>query len=145
MTRSINIHELSRLSAEERSRLLQRTEADLTAFEDKVRPIIEAVVKEGDKALARFARAFDKAPLEPSQIAATETDFAAAEKALDPKLRAAMEFAAGSIRRFHRSRNRRKCGSTKSGPGVFAGDRVRPIPSAACYVPRGKGAFPSVR
>ena len=29
-------------------------------------------------------------------------------------------------------------------PGAFAGDRIRPIPSAACYVPRGKGAFPSV-
>jgi histidinol dehydrogenase len=29
-------------------------------------------------------------------------------------------------------------------PGVFAGERSRPIPSVACYVPRGKGAFPSV-
>ena len=29
-------------------------------------------------------------------------------------------------------------------PGVFAGERTTPIPSVACYVPRGKGAFPSV-
>jgi len=29
-------------------------------------------------------------------------------------------------------------------PGAFAGDRVTPIESVACYVPRGKGAFPSV-
>jgi histidinol dehydrogenase len=29
-------------------------------------------------------------------------------------------------------------------PGAFAGDRYRPIPSVACYAPRGKGAFPSV-
>ena len=28
--------------------------------------------------------------------------------------------------------------------GAFAGERTRPIPSVACYVPRGKGAFPSV-
>src|SRR6185503_14422662 len=119
MTRSINIHELSRLSAEERSRLLKRTEADLTAFEDKVRPIIEAVVKEGDKALARFAHAFDKAPLEPSQIAATQTDFAAAEKALDPKLRAAMEFAADSIRRFHEIQKPSEMWFNEIRPGVF--------------------------
>jgi NAD(P)-dependent dehydrogenase (short-subunit alcohol dehydrogenase family) len=26
-------------------------------------------------------------------------------------------------------------------PGAFAGERTRPIPSVACYVPRGKGAF----
>ena len=29
-------------------------------------------------------------------------------------------------------------------PGAFAGERWTPIPSVACYVPRGKGAFPSV-
>src|SRR5207302_11231135 len=29
-------------------------------------------------------------------------------------------------------------------PGAFAGDRFTAIPSVACYVPRGKGAFPSV-
>jgi histidinol dehydrogenase len=28
-------------------------------------------------------------------------------------------------------------------PGAFGGDRSSPIPSVACYVPRGKGAFPS--
>ncbi|MEZ5669422.1 MAG: histidinol dehydrogenase [Alphaproteobacteria bacterium] len=29
-------------------------------------------------------------------------------------------------------------------PGVFAGEKWEPIPSVALYVPRGKGAFPSV-
>jgi len=29
-------------------------------------------------------------------------------------------------------------------PGAFAGERFTPIPSVACYVPRGKGSFPSV-
>ena len=29
-------------------------------------------------------------------------------------------------------------------PGVFAGEKTVPIESVACYVPRGKGAFPSV-
>ena len=28
--------------------------------------------------------------------------------------------------------------------GVLAGERWAPIPSVACYVPRGKGSFPSV-
>jgi len=144
MTRPINIHELSKMSGAERARLLQRTEADLTAFEGKVRRIIEAVVKDGDKALARFARAFDKASVEPSEIAATPADFAAAEKALDPKLRAAMDYAAESIRRFHEIQKPTEMWLNEIRPGVFAGDRVRPIPSAACYVPRGKGAFPSV-
>jgi histidinol dehydrogenase len=144
MTRQINLHELSRLSAAERSRLLRRTEADLSAYEDKVRLIIEAVVQDGDKALVRFAREFDRAPVEVPQIAATADDFAAAEKALDRNVRAAMEYAAESIRRFHEIQKPTEMWLNEIRPGAFAGERTRPIPSAACYVPRGKGAFPSV-
>jgi histidinol dehydrogenase len=144
MTRQINLHELSRLSAAERSRLLRRTEADLSAYEDKVRLIIEAVVQDGDKALARFAREFDKASVEVSQIAATADDFAAAEKALDRNVRAAMEYSVESIRRFHEIQKPTEMWLNEIRPGAFAGERTRPIPSAACYVPRGKGAFPSV-
>ena len=63
MTRKINFHELAGLSPGERRKLLQRTEADLSSYEEKVRAIIEAVRREGDAALARFARQFDRAPL----------------------------------------------------------------------------------
>ncbi len=144
MTRRINLHDLATLSADERAALLKRTEADLSAFEAKVKPIVAAVAAEGDAALARFAREFDKAPVEATAIAATEADFARAEKALAPEVKAAMEFAADSIRRFHEDQKPEEMWLHEIRPGAFAGDRTKPIPSAACYVPRGKGAFPSV-
>jgi histidinol dehydrogenase len=144
MTHEINFHELAKLSPEQRAKLQQRTEADLSAFEAKVRPIIAAVRAEGDEALARFARDFDKAPVKASEIAATEADFAAAEAALDPKVREAMEFAAHSIRKFHEHQMPEEMWLHEIRPGAFAGDRTSPIPSVACYIPRGKGAFPSV-
>jgi histidinol dehydrogenase len=140
----INLHELESLSPEQRAKLQRRTETDLTAFEEKARTIIEAVRAEGDEALARFARDFEKAPVTASEIAATESDFAEAEKTLDPKVREAMEFAAHSIRRFHQDQMPEEMWLHEIRPGAFAGDRSRPIPSVACYVPRGKGAFPSV-
>jgi histidinol dehydrogenase len=143
MIPKINFHELARLSAEQRARLLQRTEADLSSFEAKVKPIIEAVRNEGDEAVARFAREFDKAPVQASEIAATEADFAAAEKTLEPKVREAMEFAAQSIRKFHRDQMPEEMWLHEIRPGAFAGDRSSAIPSVACYVPRGKGSFPS--
>ena len=144
MTLQINFHELAKLSSTQRAKLHQRTETDLSAFETKVRPIIDAVRAEGDEALARFAREFDKAPVQASEIAATEADFAAAEKSLDPKVREAMEFAAHSIRKFHQDQMPEEMWLHEIRPGAFAGDRSRPIPSLACYVPRGKGSFPSV-
>ena len=140
---TISFHDLSKMTRAARDRLLQRTESDLSSYEEKVKPIIEAVRLEGDEALARFARQFDHAPVEADEIAATEADFALAEKTLDPKVREALEFAAASIRRFHEDQKPQEMWFHEIRPGVFAGDRTTAIPSVACYIPRGKGAFPS--
>lgn len=144
MQRSVNFIELANLSAQQRQRLLQRTEADLSDYEAKVRPIIAAVRSDGDEALARFAREFDKSPVAAGEIAATAADFDAAERKLEPEVREAMAFAAQSIRKFHADQKPEEMWLHEIRPGAFAGDRSTPIPSVACYVPRGKGAFPSV-
>jgi histidinol dehydrogenase len=140
---TISFHDLSKLNAGERVRLLRRTEADLAQFEEKVKPIIEAVRRDGDEALARFAREFDKSPVTADSIAATEEDFARAEKTLDPKVREALAFMAVAIRKFHEDQKPEEMWFHEIQPGVFAGDRTTAIPSVACYIPRGKGAFPS--
>jgi len=140
----ISLHDLSQLDPAARKRLLTRTEADLSAYEAKVDAIIAAVRSEGDAALARFARDFDKAPVAADAIAATEADFDAAERALEPEVREAMAFAADAIRRFHEDQKPEEMWLHEIRPGAFAGERTRPIPSVAAYVPRGKGAFPSV-
>ena len=55
MTKTVNFHDLAKLSPAERNRLLQRTEADLSAYEDKVRAITARARAEGI-AEARKAR-----------------------------------------------------------------------------------------
>ena len=140
----INFHDLSKLSAAERAKLHVRAESDLTAFEAKVKPIIAAVRAEGDAALARFARDFDKSPVTAETLAATTDDFAAAELSLAPDVKAAMEFAATNIRKFHEKQKPEEMWMLEVSPGSFGGERWSAIPSVACYVPRGKGAFPSV-
>ena len=80
MTASINLLRLADLSPEARAQLLKRTESDLGPYLEKVKPIIEAVRTEGDEALARFARDFDKAPVDAKRIAASEEDFERAHK-----------------------------------------------------------------
>lgn len=141
--KTANFHILAKLSSGERRALLRRTETDLSGFIEKVKPIIEVVRREGDAALARFAQQFDKAPVKAEAIAATADDFARAEKTLAPKMLEAMEFAAESIGLFHKAQMPQGEWLKELRPGVFAGDRVTPITSLACYVPRGKGAFPS--
>ncbi|WP_336071819.1 histidinol dehydrogenase [Nitratireductor rhodophyticola] len=144
MSNRVAWHELSKLSAEERKTLLTRTEDDLTHFLENVAPIVEAVRKEGDVALSRFARMFDKAQVEPDEIAATEEDFEAAFKALDPEMIETLEFCADNIRRFHEAQRPQEMWMKEIRPGVLVGERATPIDSVALYSPRGKGTFPSM-
>ena len=144
MTRKINLHDLSKLDAGQRAALLHRAEADIEPFLEKVKPIIAAVNGVGDVALARFAREFDKSPVTPDAIAATPKDFDDALVKLDQEVLKALEFAVESIRKFHQDQKPEEMWLHEIRPGAFAGDRFIPIPSVACYVPRGKGAFPSV-
>ncbi len=55
-----------------------------------------------------------------------------------------LKFAIDNIRRFHEAQKPEEMWMKEIRPGVWTGDRMLPIESVACYVPRGKGAFPSV-
>ncbi|WAC28648.1 histidinol dehydrogenase [Ancylobacter sp. SL191] len=139
-----NLHELATLDATGRAALLKRSETDLSGFIDKVRPIIEAVRTEGDAALARFARDFDKANLSPDRIKATEAEFDEAFTKVAPEVIDSIRFGISNIRSFHEEQAPEPMWLKEVRPGAFAGDRWTPISSVALYVPRGKGAFPSV-
>lgn len=137
-------HELATLTAAQRNALLTRSEADLGPFLEKVAPIIEAVRLEGDEAIARFARDFDKAPVDPGKLAATPEDFDEAFRTLDPELIETLRYSADNIRRFHEAQMPPEMWMKEIRPGVLVGERTTPIDAVACYAPRGKGSFPSV-
>jgi histidinol dehydrogenase len=143
MNRTVNFHDLKELSPDARAKLMMRAETDLAPFIAKVAPILDAVRCDGDEAVARFTRQFDNAPVTAESLAATPQDFDNAERALDLAVKDALAFAADSIRRFHAAQMPEKSWTMEVRPGVLAGDRVSAIPSVACYVPRGKGSFPS--
>ncbi|HRA95139.1 MAG TPA: histidinol dehydrogenase, partial [Aestuariivirga sp.] len=143
MASHINYLVLSDLTAADRAALLRRTESDLKPFIEKVKPIIDAVRTEGDRALSRFTEKFDGALVEESAIAATPEDFDRAHRELEADVREAIVFAAANIRKFHELQKPEASWSAETRPGLHAGDRTTPIASVACYIPRGKGSFPS--
>lgn len=141
----VNVKVLADLSAEERAALTNRSEADLSFFLEKCAPILEAVRTEGDAALVRFGREFDKADgLTETTLKASEAEFDAAFDAVDEEVIAAIRHGIENIRSFHEEQAPEPMWLKEIRPGAFAGDRFLPINSVALYVPRGKGAFPSV-
>jgi histidinol dehydrogenase len=140
----VSFYDYASLSAEGRAALLRRSEADLSGVIEKVKPIIEAVRTEGDAALARFARDFDKSNVTEDQIQVTPAEFDAAFKLVDAEVVEAIQFGIDNIRSFHEEQKPETMWMKEIRPGAFAGDRFTPIQSVALYVPRGKGSFPSV-
>lgn len=141
----INIWTWGALSDEEKSRILRRAEADIQSVTAIVEPIIEDVRRNGDEALRRYAKKLDGAEIK-GGLAATDADFEKAYKDLDPKVTEAIRTCAENVKIHHRQQMDRveKQWMEEVRPGLFAGEKVTAIPSAGLYVPRGKGAFPSV-
>jgi histidinol dehydrogenase len=144
MERPIAVFDLATLSAEARARLLMRSEADLALFEERVKPIIEQVRRDGDAALVHFAARFDGATLSPDAIRTPDHEFDVARESVSPDVIAALEYAVDNVRHYHQAQMPEQMWMKEVRPGIFAGERWSPIDSVACYVPRGKGSFPSV-
>jgi histidinol dehydrogenase len=142
--KNVSFHELARLGPEQRDALTRRSETDLSSFIEKVRPIIEAVRTEGDAALLRFAREFEKAAVKPGALKVTEAEFDHAFTLVEQEVVEAIRFGIDNIRHFHEEQKPEAMWLKEMRPGAYAGDRFTPIRSVALYVPRGKGAFPSV-
>ena len=144
MDNPIRFHDLKKLSIDEKQALLKRTESDLDRYIDAVIPILKAVKDKGDQALVDFARDFDKAAVELDAIKVLPEEFEKALASLEENVIESIGFAADNIRTFHQAQMPEPMRIGEVHPGVFCGEKVIPIPSVACYVPRGKGSFPSV-
>ncbi len=141
----VNVVRLKGMPPAERVALVKRSEGDLTFFLERVQPIIDAVRAEGDAALVRFGREFDKAEgLTAAGLKATQAEFDEAFGLVDARVIEAIRFGIENIRVFHEEQKPEPMWLKEIRPGAFAGDRFLPVNSVALYVPRGKGAFPSV-
>lgn len=140
----IQFWEHERLSSDDLARIMRRAEVDITGLLPTAQEIIEKVRTRGDEAVVEYTRKFDAPNFEASMLRAKPEQFAAARRMLAPTVIEAIEQAHANIRAFHQEQMPEPMWFTEIAPGVMAGEKVSPVASAGLYVPRGKGAFPSV-
>ena len=121
------------------SEILARTE-DKRDISGVVANIMDDVRQNGDAALLRYAKEFDKAELDALEVPPAQLDQALAE--LAPDLRAVLEEAAENIRAFHR-RQVQNGFIINEKPGVVLGQKVTPIEKVGVYIPGGTAPLPS--
>src|SRR5580698_9633834 len=105
-----------------------------------VQRIVAGVRKGGDSALRRYAAKLDGlAAQQPLEISRAEMEQAWADT---PKaLQAAMQTAAGNIRRFAGRQMPKQWSTTTA--GLTTGQQVRALGAVGCYVPSGRYPLPS--
>ncbi len=135
---------LSDLSPADLARLLRRAEKDIRDLFPLAQEVIDRVRAEGDAAVVHYARQWDAPNFEASMLRAAPEDFAAARAELSPELIDAIQQAHDNIQRFHTEQMPEPMWFTEVQPGIMAGEKVTPVTSVGLYVPRSKGAFPSV-
>ena len=120
--------------------LLKRRQVQLDDAIAVVRPILEAVRTQGDKALLEYARKFDNFDRKSPRVTPAECERAA--KSLTPQFVKAVKTAAANIRNFAKLQIP-KATSVELAPGLQAGYIVRPLDTIAAYIPSGRYPLPS--
>ncbi len=107
--------------------------------EEKVKEILADVLARGDAAVNEWAARLDGTPAGGVRVSAEELDAALA--GLPAEQRAALELAAGRIRRFHQFQPVATWTTQELGGRV--GQLVRPLRRVGLYVPAGTAPLPS--
>ncbi len=117
----------------------ERRRASLT-IEAAVKPILEAIRRDGDEALVSYARELDGLGNQPLRVQPEELERAEAAMSVDVKN--AVGVAIANIRQFAEAQLPRERLEEFS-VGRKLGWIVRPLDAVGCYVPSGRYALPS--
>ncbi len=131
---------LAALSDRDRKVLVDRGFGNNGMFEAGVTEIINAVRHDGDLALKKFAKDFDKVEL--ARIEIPKSECARALAALDPMVRKGLERARENLETVSRAQLPPPI-EIEVEPGVTVGRRFDPLARVGVYAPGGKAAYPS--
>lgn len=115
-----------------------------TKLQSSVEKIIRDVRRDGDAALVRAAKRFDKIALTPKKIRVPAVRIRSAAKRIPVDLRKAIESCARRIQDFHWEEKKHLTQSWATGKnGVRMGQMYHPIEAVGIYAPGGRFSYPS--
>jgi histidinol dehydrogenase len=109
-------------------------------YEGAVKPILEAIHRDGDEAVISYARELDGLGNQPLRVMPEELERAA--EAMSPEVKKAVEVAIANIRQFAEAQLPKEWFEEFSA-GRKLGWIVRPLDAVGCYVPSGRYPLPS--
>ncbi|MBH8572680.1 histidinol dehydrogenase [Nostocaceae cyanobacterium CENA369] len=127
----------------ELQRICDRTHDEQVLHKEAtVREVLQAVKRQGDKAVLHYTAEFDNQTLKPEELRVTGSELDAAYQQVSKDLLQAIQLACRQIEAFHRQRVP-KSWVHFGDDDVVLGKRYTPVDRAGLYVPGGRAAYPS--
>ncbi|MFM2061017.1 MAG: hypothetical protein RLZZ507_687 [Cyanobacteriota bacterium] len=127
----------------ELQRICDRTQDEQVLHKEAtVREVLQAVKRQGDKAVLHYTAEFDHQTLQPEELRVTGSELDAAYQQVSKDLLAAIQLACRQIEAFHRQRVP-KSWVHFGDDEVVLGKRYTPVDRAGLYVPGGRASYPS--
>ena len=128
---SISVYVWKDTSQCTKNKLMHRATQDVGDALNAAKTIVDDVKERGDAALVDYALKFDGAAISQNSIKVTSDEFDAAECSLSEEVKDAIKHCAENVRKFHLQQMQRveKNWRVEINSGVFAGEKVSPIPS----------------
>lgn len=124
-------------------RIRDRTSQDHVIHKEAtVREVLQAIKRQGDKALLHYTEEFDHQTLSIDGLRVSGSELDAAYQQVSKELLDAIQLAAQQIEAFHRQRVPKswvKFGDNE----IVLGKRYTPVDRAGIYVPGGRASYPS--
>jgi histidinol dehydrogenase len=127
----------------ELQRICDRTHDDQVIHkESTVREVLQAVKRQGDRAVLHYTSEFDRLDLKAEELRVSGSEMDAAYQQVSKELLDAIRLACRQIEAFHRQRVP-KSWVHFGEDEVVLGKRYTPVDRAGIYVPGGQAAYPS--
>lgn len=124
------------------AKILGRRGTRAGAVETRVEEIINAVQRQGDRAVLHYTAQFDHVRLKTTMLEVTAAEVAHGVAQVSAKDLAMLRFAAKRIAAFHRHQLL-KSWQYRDNLGMVLGQRITPLERVGLYVPGGKASYPS--
>ena len=116
------------------AKILKRPTQTVKEIETTVNQVFEDVQKNGDTAIKKYTKKFDKVAVKSLQV--TQEEISIAVEAVSRELKEAIQQAAANIEKFHRAQKTEKV-YQETTPGVVCWQEKRPIEKVGLYIPGG--------
>ncbi len=125
-----------KLSSKEMQKLFERYYTNKRHIEEKVRKIIDDVRNEGDKAVIKYTKRFDKVKFTPKDLRVSANEINGSFQNIDTDFVASLKNIIENIQRYYK-KELPKSWRMKYEDGSELGEIFRPVESAGIYVPAG--------